>query len=79
MLSKFPEWSDRLMKAAHDGETLAIKSGSALDRESWPRRQEFIAAEMMKVVEQSNNVFGDYRNPKTQEPPIILGPLSKAK
>ena len=64
LLSAFPEWKNRLMQAAHDGELAAMRSGSPEDRTNWNRRKSIIADHVLKVVEQSNNVFGDYLNPR---------------
>jgi hypothetical protein len=77
LLSKFPEWSDKLLKAGHDGECQAMKSGSPLERTDWGRRKTVINDYMMRVVEQSNAVFGDYRNPKAKPSPIIVMAASR--
>jgi len=64
LLEIFPEWRNRLLKAAADGEMAAINSGSPQDRQDMKRRMSIVADHMLKVVEQSNNVFGDYLNPR---------------
>ncbi len=74
LLQQFPEWVNRLMKAAHEGELAARRSGSPADREDWTRRRSIIGDHMLKVIEQSNGVFGDFRDPKTKAPPLIFGP-----
>ncbi len=73
LLQQFPEWRNRLMKAAFDGECNAMRSGSPEDRTNWKRRQSIIGDEMMRVIEQSNGVFGDFRDPKVKPPKIIIG------
>jgi hypothetical protein len=75
LLGQFPEWRDRLMKAAFDGECAAMMSGSPHDRQDWKRRQSIIGDFMMRVIEQSNAVFGDYRNPKAKAPTIFGRPI----
>jgi hypothetical protein len=76
MLAGFPEWKNKLTDAWLLGEQNAIHSGSDLDRISTDRRFRFAAAEMMKVVEQSNAIFGDYRYPdKNKKTKLMLVPL----
>lgn len=58
------EWYDRVERAKVDGEHNAIHSGSDLDRlDAW-RRHVFMTLEVMKVLELSIPIFGDYRTPK---------------
>lgn len=72
LLEGFPEWRAKLIAAGIQGEQEAINSGSVLDRVDMTRRAEFITRSMMRVIEQSNNVFGDYLRPKRKAKPIVV-------
>jgi len=79
LLAQFPDWHAKLLQAGEDGERLAMKSGSELDRIDTERRHRFVAAAMLKVVEDSNTVFGDYRFPKPGGlTKIIMVPLGQS-
>jgi len=60
MLLRLPEWRSRIMKTWDEG--LIASNGS------------FVHAShlVMKIVETSNNVFGDWRTPKQSAPKIIV-------
>lgn len=74
LVGGYPDWQAKLTKAYLDGDTKAMTSGVFEDRVDPRRRGSIIADEVMKVLEESNATFGDYRFPKTPEDPkIIIG------
>ena len=79
MLEIFPEWKNRLLKAAFDGDVAAMNSGCPEDRTNVHRRWSIITDFAMRVVEDSNRIFGDFRDRKRKPDRLIFGPLGVAK
>lgn len=63
-LRQFPEWDQRVLKAFHEGAWEAIKLGRQTGHMNPQDIAEKGAEYVMKVVEASNAVFGDWENPK---------------
>lgn len=75
---EIPEWYDRIEKAKRDGEWKAIHSGSDLDRLDAYRRHEFMAREVIAVLDLSSAIFGDWRKPKQNgSTKLMYMPLAK--
>ena len=72
MLGQLPEWDAKLLAAAGEGDAYARRSGAPEDRLNIARRSSIVTDFMMKVVEESNAVFGDYLNPAAVPRKIIL-------
>ena len=61
---ELPEWYDRIEKAKVDGDFKATNSGSDIDRSITWRRHKYIAEEVIKVLDLSSRIFGDWDKPK---------------
>lgn len=61
---EMPEWYDRIEKAKVDGDFKATNSGSDIDRSTTYRRHYYIAQEVIKVLDLSSRIFGDWDKPK---------------
>jgi len=70
MLGQFPEWAAKLHAAAAEADALSIKRKTS----DWKEIQSLRADFMMKVIEQSNAIFGDYLKPNQGRTKIILTP-----
>lgn len=76
MLRQFPEWDARIQAAWVGGEQAAMLSGSELERTDAYRRHLKQSEEVIKVIDESSAIFGDWRRPRTDgRTKIIMVPL----
>ncbi len=69
----YPDWVQRLKLAGEAGDQAAMFSGAPEDRTNIHRRWAIVTEYLMKVIEDSNRVFGDYLNPKAKPTKIVVG------
>lgn len=76
-LVTLPDWKEKIDKAKLEGEAMAkarLRRGAI---SSLKEVMSIIADYVIAVAEQSNNVFGDYRHPRsTPSAPLTFGPMS---
>ena len=76
-LRQFPEWDARCWAAWTAGEYAAQTSGSELERTDAMRRLRRATEEVLKVLDASSVVFGDWRKPRADgRTKLILVPLA---
>lgn len=68
-LGTLPEWKSKLEKAAWEGEAVAKRRDHV---SGLKERMSIIADHVIEVVETSNAIFGDWRNPKAPKGPKII-------
>ena len=76
LLKQFPEWDARVHAAWLSGEHDAMMSGSEPERTDAYRRHMRQAESVIKVLDESSAVFGDWRTPqKNGRTKLIMVPL----
>jgi hypothetical protein len=68
-LGTMPDWEDKIIKAALEGETAAKRMGF----HDWDNRMSVVADYVIAEVDKSNAIFGDWRlPPKPRDPRLII-------